>query len=193
MLILNILRLLTALSALSVWWPWHVELWRFLGLCETPCARWCYLTPCDQRLVLGNGATELGGSAEPNCAQHSIRDVRALISLGDWRMDVCQKHLMLPWMKAVGGRDRGRGRVGAVLSSLLLFFMLCSWGFRSEAVAIHQHGKSGWGVQLRRGEGWTDNPTEELILSLSSFFFFLCHVKSTTPALGLEWGSGPEL
>lgn len=37
-------------------------------------------------------------------------------------MDACQKHLMLPWMKAVGGR--GRGRVGAVLSSVLLF--LCS-------------------------------------------------------------------
>lgn len=56
-------------------------------------------------------------------------------------MDACQKHLMLPWMKAVGGR--GRGRVGAVLSSVLLFLCSNRGAFRSEAAAIFQHGKSG--------------------------------------------------
>lgn len=38
-------------------------------------------------------------------APRSISDVTALISLGDWRMDVCQKHLMLPWMRAERGRQ----------------------------------------------------------------------------------------
>lgn len=37
---------------------------------------------------------------------HSGGDVRALISPGDWRMDVCQTHLTLPWIKSVGGRGR---------------------------------------------------------------------------------------
>lgn len=36
----------------------------------------------DLRLLLDNKAKGLGGSAEQKCAQHSVSDVRALISLG---------------------------------------------------------------------------------------------------------------
>lgn len=38
-----------------------------LGPLESP--QWCYLTPCNLKLVLGNRATEPGGLAEHNCAQ----------------------------------------------------------------------------------------------------------------------------
>ncbi len=51
-------------------------------LTVAPRARWSFLAPCDPKLFLGNTATQLGGSAEQNCARHSIGDVRALISLG---------------------------------------------------------------------------------------------------------------
>lgn len=99
-------------------------------------------------------------------------------------MDACQKHLMLPWMKAVGGRGKDRGRDRAVLSRA----ELCSWGFWSEAVAIFQYGKSGRAERLRRGEILTNSPTRNLTQSILSE----SHILSQKHTLSPEWGSGPE-
>lgn len=57
-------------------------------------------------------------------------------------MDACQKHLMLPWMKGIGGSGRGTGRAGAVLKTLHLFLCCVRWAFWNKVAAFLKHGKS---------------------------------------------------
>lgn len=45
-------------------------------------------------------------------------------------MDACQKQLMLPWMKAVGGRGRDRGRAAALELLFLRRFCGAFFGMR---------------------------------------------------------------
>lgn len=63
-------------------------------------------------------------------------------------MDACQKHLMQPWMKAVGGRGRGRVGVGALLSYMLVFLCCVRGAF---GVRLLPYSSMGRAAEERRG------------------------------------------
>lgn len=92
-------------------------------------------------------------------------------------MDACQKHLMLPWMKAVGGRGRDRERQSCAELPALVF-ILCSRCVRNEAAGVLQHGEE----RLRSGEGLTESSTQKPTLSDSA----ILQTRSQSHALSLE-------
>lgn len=134
----------------------------WLGLHEYSCTQWCYLTPCNLKLVLGNWATELGGSAEHNCAQQRwCQSANLSGGLADGRLSET--------FDATLDQIRWRQRQSCICAVLPAFVsMLPLRGIRRPCAAIFQHGESGWGERLRRGEGWTTEAPSRSLLALFS-------------------------
>ena len=140
------------------------------------------LTPCpDPRHLLGNRATELAGSAEQDCAWHSIGDVRALISLGglaDGRLS----ETFDATLDESRGRQRERRRLRQSRSCAELparGFYAAPVVLRSEVACTLQHGMDklrggGWGVD----RVWLASSTDKLTLS---FFAILSYSSHTIP------------
>lgn len=132
----------------------------WLGLHESSCVQWCSLTPCDLKLVLGNWATELGGSAQHNCAQQQwCQSANLSGGLADGRLSETFDATL----------DQIRRRQSWICAVPPAFVsMLPLRGIRRQCASIFQHGECGWGERLRRGEGWTTEAPSQSLLALFS-------------------------
>lgn len=170
----HVIRLLTLCSAGCVGQLRNV----WLGLHESSCAQCCYLTPCDLKLVLGNWAPELGGSAEHNCAQQQwCQSANLSGGLADGR-----------WSETFATLDhtRWRQRQSWMCAVLLLLFPCCLCGALGDSVQPYSSmgraaEESGW------GEGWTTEAPSRSLLAL-----FSDSHRIGTITLSSVWGSGPE-
>lgn len=116
-----------------------------LGLLESPRAQWCYLTPCNLKLVLGNRATEFGGLAEHNCAQQQwCQSTNLSGGLADGRLS----ETFDATLDQIHWRQR-QSRSCAVLSALVslsrlglcaVFSHIPTWGERLTRAAEERRG-----------------------------------------------------
>lgn len=157
----------------------------WLRLHESSCAQWCYLTPCDLRVVLGNRATELGGSAEHNCAQQQwCQSANLSGGLADGRLSET--------FDATLDKIRLRQRQSWICA-VLPAFVCCLCGALGDRVQSYSSmgraaEESGWGEE-RVGQQRHNGDTTKSVC-VSSLLRLSYRIGIIT--LSSEWGSGPE-